>query len=114
VECNDTSDQRRQIYDQHQVICFHCKKEKEFRTAIAKNPRKWKDQVNYGQSDAWLPAKALISSFTFRFGTKLNTSCKKNRHEYGRSVGTVKINPKTSLKEHVYRHHSRPGAEFAV
>jgi hypothetical protein len=33
--------------------------------------------IVYKGQDARLPAKALISSFTLRLGSRLNTSCKK-------------------------------------
>jgi hypothetical protein len=29
VKSNDAPDQRRQVYHQHHVICFHCTKERE-------------------------------------------------------------------------------------
>jgi Fe2+ or Zn2+ uptake regulation protein len=42
VECNDTPDQRRQVYHQHHVICFHCTKEMELKAAVVKKSQKMK------------------------------------------------------------------------
>lgn len=70
VKCNYTPNERRKIYYQHHIICFHCK-----RTRKLVSSHQCGNQSTNMTLPA-LPAKALINSRTLRFGSRLNTSCK--------------------------------------
>lgn len=78
VKCNDATDQRRKIYNQHHVICFYCRKEKTEMNVniLIENISISIDLTDTSIFNSWraLPAKALINSDTLRFGRRLKTS----------------------------------------